>query len=302
MSKPDFFIIGAPKCGTTSLASWLSRHPNIFMSPMKEPNYFNTDEQVRFRPSQKRYESLFKSSNTQHRRIGEASTRYFASRQAIKNILDYSPDAQFVVMLRNPVEMAPSLHAQTVFKGDDDVVDFEQAWQLQGVRAAGKRLPADCVDPGLCQYGYICELGRHLERILKLVDRSRVHVILLDDLRADALAVYRQLLVFLDVPDDGRMHFPVLNAAKEVRSRWLFRLTRALWLLKSKLGVSRSFGIAAQNQMKRARNPISGKMQQELHEYFSADVRKLESILDRDLSAWRSVGNTAPGYSGQTGS
>jgi hypothetical protein len=302
MSKPDFFIIGAPKCGTTSLASWLSEHPGIFMSPLKEPNYFNTDEQVRFRPSEKRYESLFKLSNEQHRRIGEASTRYFASRQAIKNILDYSPDARFVVMLRNPIEMAPSLHEQTVFKGDEDVDDFEQAWQLQGARAEGKNIPADCVEPGLCQYGYICELGRHLERTLKLVDRSRVHVILLDDLRADSLAVYRQLLVFLDVPDDGRKQFPVLNAAKEVRSRWLFHLTRALWLLKSKLGVNRSFGIAAQNQLNRARKPITEAMRKELSEYFSADVRKLETILHRDFSAWLCVKKTAPGYSEQSGS
>ena len=86
MKKPNFFIIGAPKCGTTSLASWVSEHPSVYMSPLKEPDYFHANEKI---GSLKEYEQLFEGAGPEHITVGEASVRYLYSQVAVPNILNY---------------------------------------------------------------------------------------------------------------------------------------------------------------------------------------------------------------------
>src|SRR5210317_2370745 len=116
MKKPDFFFIGAPKCGTTALANWLREHPRIFMTQRpKEPWYFDNDIQNVDRMSLEQYENLFQKADDNHLVVGEASTTYLRSREAVSNILEYSPSARFLVAIRNPVEMAPSVHAQLLY-------------------------------------------------------------------------------------------------------------------------------------------------------------------------------------------
>src|SRR4030042_1778226 len=93
MKKPDFFIIGAPKGGTTSLAAWLADHPQVYMSSAKEPHFFNTDEPHHLSRSLSKYESLFEGAGIEHRAVGEASTGYLLSQVAVSNILNYNADA-----------------------------------------------------------------------------------------------------------------------------------------------------------------------------------------------------------------
>ena len=171
MIKPNFFIIGAPKCGTTSLASWLAEHPEIYFSPTKEPHYFNTDHR-RFLNSLQGYERLFAGATVQHRAVGEASVWYMYSAAAVANILDYAGEAKFIVMLRNPIEMAPSLHEELVFTGREDVKEFAEAWSLQDVRRNGQKLPPMVWEPKYVQYGDLCSLGVQLDRVFRLVRKT----------------------------------------------------------------------------------------------------------------------------------
>ena len=145
MRKPDFFLIGAPKCGTTALATYLSEHPNILLSDPKEPQYFCKDL--------KWYGNPVKSDEDYLRRffpglegspaaiVGEASSLYLYSKVAVPNILSFQPEAKFIVMLRNPVEMAYSLHSMLCFQGEEDEKDFLKAWHLQDQRRAGRFIP-----------------------------------------------------------------------------------------------------------------------------------------------------------------
>src|SRR5271168_2527435 len=167
--KPDFFIIGAPKCGTTSLAAWLSEHPDIYMS-LKEPHFFNTDHN-RFLNTLEGYERLFVGAGERHAAVGEASVWYLSSSTAVKNILDYSPQARFIVMLRNPVDMVISLHEEQLFTGREDVADFAEAWNLQDQRRNGRRLPTMVWEPKYVQYGDLCSLGAQVARLLEAVPR-----------------------------------------------------------------------------------------------------------------------------------
>ena len=87
MTLPNFFIVGAPKCGTTALHAYLSQHPDVFMSDPKEPHYFGSDLDFRYRrrPSDAQYRSYFAGAGDR-RRIGEASVWYLYSECAADEI------------------------------------------------------------------------------------------------------------------------------------------------------------------------------------------------------------------------
>jgi len=127
--KPNLFIVGALKCGTTSLWHWLLNHPKIYMARLKEPDYFYRNGKI---SSLKEYEELFNGASEGHKLVGEASGRYLYSRTAIPNLLSYVDETpKFIVMLRNPIEMAVSLHAQRVNSLNENETKFEDAWRLQ---------------------------------------------------------------------------------------------------------------------------------------------------------------------------
>src|SRR5882672_4936026 len=109
---PEFFIVGAPKCGTTSLYAYLSRHPAVFMPRVKEPFFFCSDIQTTSMVrSLDDYCALFALAPLGSMR-GEASTLYLFSEVAIPRIMALRPDAKILVMLRNPSDAAYSFHQQ----------------------------------------------------------------------------------------------------------------------------------------------------------------------------------------------
>ncbi len=290
MKKPNFFIIGAPKCGTTSLASWLGAHPLVFMSPDKEPHYFNEDTPRRI-TKLKEYEKLFKQATVAQRAIGEASTGYLLSATAVPNILRYNPNAKFIVMLRNPIDMAPSLHEQRLYQFVEDIADFEVAWQMQDQRRQNRQIPSGCNDPLHLQYGAYCKIGAQVERLLKIVKRDRSHFIFLDSLKLQPRVEWLSLLDFLEIPDDGRVKFPAENTAKVRKNvklaRWILRAGR----IRRRL-LGRHFQLGILNRanrattVERARSSLSAAMKERLVDYFHEDIRLLSELVDRDLSAW----------------
>lgn len=292
MKKPNFFILGAPKCGTTSMANWLAAHPQIFMSPVKEPHFFNFDYGDRGFRNLNRYEKLFEQADTQHSVVGEASTRYLYSRTAVPAILGYAPESRFMVVVRNPVDMAYSLHEQKIFDGDENVQDFESAWRLQNVRAYGDRIPYACTDPQLLLYGRICCLGAQIERLYDLVPRERVLLVNLDHIREDPSREYQRALSFLGVEDDDRNSFLVRNAAKRLRfsviNNPLIRLNNILRGMRGphiRLGLIKL--IQAWNTKEAERKNLTDDFKKELRDYFLADIELLESLSGWDLFNWK---------------
>lgn len=288
--KPDFFIPGAPKCGTTALARWLAEHPCVYFSPRKEPHFFNRDS-MPATPALAEYQALFRGADDRHKAVGEGSTHYLYSRAAIPRILEYAPAARFIVCLRNPLDMAPALHNECLSQGWETVPSFEAAWRLQARRRAGHDIPATVRgDPARILYGPYCRLGEQLERLYGWVDRERVLTMLLEDLRSDPAAEYRRALEFLGLPDDGRRDFPVVNAATRVRSLTLARLVRRAAMVRNAVGLRGDWGVAKAVRRLNTRPYDSAvlrpAMRDELRDYFRDDIRRLGDLLERDLSAW----------------
>lgn len=259
------------------------------MSNPKELDFFDHDRRKGYSDPLARYERFFKNVTDQHLVIGEASTGYLRSHVAVPAILRYSPDARFVVGLRNPVDMAISWHGQTVFGAWEDEHDFERAWRLQDARRTGRCVPRLCPDARNLLYGDVCKLGEQIERLYSTISSDRVFVYTLEEMRTNPRRLWVSLLDFLGVPDDGRNVFPVLNEAKNAPG-FLRVATRVVSDLKRNLGLSQ-YGLGLLNGLNRmtARKRvvhIRASLREELVGYFHEDILLLSKLTGRDLSEW----------------
>ena len=290
MNKPNTFIIGAPKCGTTSLSVWINQHPDVFMSDPKEPHFFNTDSSHHHCIDIEHYESLFQEAETESI-IAEASVWYLVSEVAVKNIVQYSPGAKFVVCLRNPIEASVSLHDQKVFSGGENLSSFMDARNIQEDRKSGTvKLPPTCTDYRQLMYGESCLFGSLVEKVTEVVDKDNVHLIFLDDLHLDPLSEMRRLERFLGIDEYGFYKFAVVNTSKKRKSKVLAQFHRLVSMTKRKLKITYKAGVMASlnkwNQIERKRDEIDESTLDILRNYFEPDIRLIEKLADRDLSKW----------------
>ena len=295
---PDFYIAGAPKCGTSALYAYLKTHPGIAMSRRKEPSYWSPD--IRKREACTTLDSYLEQWDGAPPEAlrGEASPYYLRSAVAIPRILEATPQARFVLILRSPVEMAPAWHSQLIRTFDEDVADFEEAWRLQPARLEGRRIPPECVEPEYLQYERVCALGDQLERFVALVPEERRLILLLDAFESDTGSAYRQVLAFLGLADDGRTDFPVVNENRNRRAVSLARPYRAalrklgpllppLRAAAAALGLHPSLLVARWDLTDGPRRPLRPAFRAELEQVFEPQIRKIEAILGRDLLGWR---------------
>ena len=236
MRDPNFFIIGAPKCGTTALSEYLRINPRIFMSFPKEPNHFCTDMARRVGVVKwKDYQNLFADANNSHQAVGESSVHYLRSQVAIPKLLDKYPDAKFIVMVRNPVTFLRSWHNQLIYSLSETEQDFATAWNLQENRRQGRDLPPNCTDAYILDYKTAALFGEQAHRLLQYVARDRVLFLKFEDFITDIRTTYLRVLEFLGVDDDGQIEFAQYNAAHQARSRILNSVMRSLYAKLSRI-------------------------------------------------------------------
>jgi Sulfotransferase family len=303
---PDFFLIGAPRCGTTALSRYLADNPQVCFSTEKEPHYFSLlaphaaldDLETVYLA---RYFSHYGDG---HKAIGEGSTSYLYSLPALQRILWINAQAKFIVLVRNPLEMLPSYHLRLLFSVMEEVEDFATAWRLQEERARGERIPKLCLAPQLLLYREVGKFGAQVERLYRLAGRDQALVLLFDDLVRDPGAVYKQVLAFIGVEDDGRTRFQRKLGSKMYRYRWLQQLLYAplgrnapvvdTWyrrLNQKKASGRKSWlkRVARWNMIKVRPAPLAPAMRETLRATFAPDVAKLSTLLHRDLSHWLEI-------------
>ncbi len=289
--RPNFFIVGAPKCGTTAVVHFLREHPDVFIPSIKEPNWFNRDFDVpRAVHSRSEYEALFAPGAGAPRR-GEGTVGYLYSRVAPHEINGYSPDARIVIMLRDPVDMLPSLHAQFIFEGFEDIRDFGQALDAEAPRLAGGPLPRGVRDPKLLAYSNFANYAAGVRRYRRVFGADSVHVILFDDFKADPAGTYRALLEFLGVPGH-EPDFRMVNPAKEIRNwrlhQWVCNPPR--WLRGPReipdpttLRGEFLYRLKHWNTRTATKKPLDPALRARLVEMCQPRVRELEEELGRKL-------------------
>jgi hypothetical protein len=295
-----FFLVGAPRCGTTSMAMALAQHPQICFSQPKEPHFFTQDfENLDLAAMRMAYiRAFFRVDHLSRAWLGEGSPSYLYSPQALRHIDQMFPGARFLVMVRNPLEMIPSYHARLLFTLDEDVPNLETAWRLQKLRAEGRCMPTRCRDPRLLQYAAVGRVGARLADLIRLVGRDRVKTVVFDDFALAPLASYREVLDFLGLDHHDRTEVPKRYGTKSFRSHVIQRLVMRPPKLVRRLIVPEAVGASkpiARRLLKWLRNanivtshwrPLSGPMRQEFVNSFREDVDLLGRLLDRDLGSW----------------
>ena len=300
--KPNFFIVGAPKCGTTALAQYLSEHEEVFMADPKEPHFLATDLPGHHKAvNEQDYLRLFSQAEKQHKIVGEASVWYLYSDSALANIRSFAPDAKLIVMLRNPLELVYSMHSQHLYTRNEQESDFAKAWALSGARRQGKEIIKTALDgQKVLQYDRIALLGQQLEKLLQLFPKKQVMWIFFDDFKAKPVETYKQVMQFLEIKDVNRTNFPKVNSNKRQKYPWLANFTERppkllvwpLQVLKRKFNIQKRFNLLKPlrqiNDVLESRPELSHDIKQIVLKHYQQDILKLSSLTQRDLSHWLS--------------
>lgn len=281
---PNLFLVGAPKCGTSALHVYLAQHPDVFMSEPKEPHYFCTDLDAPFAIRERAaYKALFRGA--EHAVVGESSATYLYSQAAAQRIFETYPHARIIAMVRNPLEMLPSLHSQKRVNGTEEFASFAEALAAEEKRKAGLLKPR-----GAFPYYYdAAHYTEQLTRYLALFPASQVHIIVFDDFKRDAGAVYAEVLRFLELAP-FTPNFKIVNRNKRVRNRALHDLLQNPRSAPNRLPKPLSTLIykvlTRLNSAVEARVPLEPAVAAQLRRDFAPEVARLGELLGRDLRHW----------------
>jgi hypothetical protein len=310
---PNFFVVGAPKAGTTSLYYYLDQHPDIYMSPLKEPNYFAAEirpdnlceelqeqtsrdlkalqEYLKGPMSEKRfgglvsdwddYLKLFQNVRTE-KAIGEASVCYLWSTTAAEAIRTKIPDAKIIMILRDPADRAFSQYLENLASGRI-LNSFREQIQSSVV----------CKDKKLRAMHPFLELGLYHDQVKRFLERfpkERVRVLLYDEVQAQQTQSLVNIFRFLNVdstfePDTSRKYLEPRIPRSVATNRFLQR--SGVWQHVRAL-IPRDLEPQLRNLIFRRRSSLlmNSEDRQFLVDYYKEDILKLSGILGRDVTAW----------------
>jgi len=298
--RPDFFIVGAPKCGTTALYTYLGRHPDVYVPERKELRFFGSDLDVRDRVplTMDEYLAYFAGAGDA-RRVGTAYVWYLYSKSAADEIRRFAPSASILVMLRNPVDMLYALHGEHLTNGNEDITDFTAALDAEPLRAQGLELPPHGHLPQGLLYSTVPRYAEQLQRYIDRFDRERVHVSIFEEFVADPVAGYREILAFLDLQEDRPLEaadFEVVNPYRRLRSEWARHLLARppdlprRFIHRTVPGpIRRNVHAWAKrvNVRRASRPPMPAITRRRLEALFEPEIRRLEALLGREIASWR---------------
>ena len=288
---PDFFIVGAPKCGTTTLYHYLLRHPGVFMSTPKEMSFFSKPEV--YARGFDWYGALFADAATDQI-CGEASTTYArwpTYEGTVDRMADAAPNARLVYLVRNPVDRLYSFYAhrmrESVTAGIDEFLDGTP----------------EAIHSGL--------YGSQVDELLRRYPREQLHVMLLDDLKADPQGELERLGAHLGLsPFDYLAAAPIVANQGSGHHAATTSITRALDRVKRTPVIGHAARLAPasvrqqafkwlqsgpvgkrlKNRHTRKMTPMTPALRRRLHGYFAADLERFEELLGRDLQSWKPSG------------
>jgi hypothetical protein len=310
---PNFFLAGAPKAGTTSLYHYLAQHPQIYMSPIKEPCYFGTEFRAEnccdaLRPDVDRsqrelqrylagpmgtrpfggmvanwddYLKLFAGARGEPA-IGEASPGYLWSKTAARNIQAKVPAAKLLFVLRDPADRAFSQYLHGLASGR-----LRRTFREHIDANLKNRSEKFSFDFPLLEFGLYSD---PLRRYFDLFPPENIFIRLYDDYRAGPAQLFSSMFSFLQVepgfvPDTSKRHLEAHVPRRPVIARWL-RKAGILQTVKrltprELLPAARRMVFAPREQLK-----MSAEDRKFLVDYYTDDIHDLERLIDRDLSAW----------------
>jgi len=278
---PNFFIVGSGKAGTSSLYYYLKNISGIYMSPVKEPNYFSINTVPENHPflkpirSDEKYLELFENVNDE-KIIGEASTSYFADPQAPHLIYEKVPNARILISLRNPIEKVYSTHLMLKRQGTFQTSFHERVVDLRKNIKSGKKTGMQ----GGLYYNYV-------NRYLDVFGKDQVKIIIFEEWIKDPRPTIKEILKFLGIKDTlNNFQNVIRNPYREERgqiakyireSSLVSKIARLFLSSLSRKSLKRKF------LLKTKKPTMNEKDREELKKFFYDDVQKLQTLLGREL-------------------
>jgi hypothetical protein len=285
----------------------LKRHPQTFMSPIKEPRFLADDMRSRFQPERghrlpdtlDEYLALFDGARPDQR-VGEATPSYLFSKLAAASIAELQPAARCIAILREPAVFLRSLHMQLLRSHVESERDLAKAIALEEERAAGRSIPARSHLPQLLAYSDHVRYTDQLKRYHAVLPKEQVLVLIYDDFRADNEAALRTVAGFLEL--DGA-HEPepveIKHTVRTMRSQRADDILRSVTqgnsppIRAARASVKaitprrlryRALGAARRRAVFREAPLADERVMLELRRRFRHEVDAISEYLDRDLA------------------
>ena len=298
-SLPNFLIVGAAKCGTSSLHNYLNQHPDVFMPSyneqgmkVKEPRFLIKDL-VKDRLHNgvwdlESYHALF-NHVVNEKAIGESTVLYlYYYNEAIKNIKKYlGDDVKIIIMLRNPVDRAFSAYTH-VSRSLKEPLSFEEALEVEE-----NRLENDITLTPMVMYK---DMGLYHNMVSAYIENFKnVHVVMHEDFLQNTKAVVKLTLAFLGILRSVELD---TDSKYNVGGKsWRFSFLKQFFMkdnfIKKGLRVifpktlRKKFRVFFEYLLKEKVTPINPETKKELVSFFRNDIEKLEKLLNIDLKNWK---------------
>ena len=295
MGKPNLFIVGAAKSGTTSLHNYLNQHPDIFMCNPKEPHFLINKEIGLERipvgiTEKSEYEDLFIEGGDKKYR-GESSVMYLMYPEIVipKITNNYLENTKIIIMLRNPVERAYSgFHHVKRYNIKENIQDFTEAWKLSEERYFNQK---DMTPASRYQ-----ELGLYYNQVQSYLNefKDNLHIIIYDDYKSDFKSEMNKVFDFLEVENieidsDKRYMVGGWQWENEKMKRLMMNrnpLKSAVKMLIPFKGIRKSIRKRIQKKNSVEVKQITEKERIMMKEFYKIDVKKLSDLLNRNLNFW----------------
>lgn len=231
--KVDFFLVGAVRCGTTSLYNYLNNYEEVYLPNVKEPNFFSDVESpkpedydipkpdikyhTKIITSNKVYNSLYVKA-TKNQVKGDISPSYLWDKNSAKKIFDYNPKAKIIISLRHPVDRAYSHYIMNYFTGVDKYKSFKEALNA----------PDNLIWGSCNQY---LEMSSYYEQVKVFFDifpKEQIKIIVYEDWTKDINNCLEELFGFLDLRLDYMSTVNTFkhNKTKSIRNIYFLNLLR----------------------------------------------------------------------------
>ena len=225
--KPNLFIVGQPKSGTTALHQFLGQHPEIYMSSVKEPHFFCADfhlESDRAYGRQRffdfRNESAYLQLFSRAKGVkiaGESSTNYLYSQVAAEKIYNFNPDAKIIIILREPAKFLYSLHSHYVKFTEENEPDFLTALALETDRKQEKAISPRVISPSYLYYSQRVQYYQQVKRYCDRFSSEQIKVVIFEEFKSENKRIFREILELLAVDPNFTPEYEAINVNKEVK-------------------------------------------------------------------------------------
>lgn len=294
-NQPNLFIFGGAKCGTTSLAYYLSQHKEIYFSQKKEPFYFAKDFDPPTRPSFDEYLSLFDAENKKY--YAEGTPWYLYSQIAAEEIHKFNPKSKIIIIIRNPFEVLTSLFDDFSYKHSENKKSLYDALIAIEHRKNGDMIP-DLAKPFYQKLFYldVIKYSEQIKRVYKYFNKDNVYIINFDDLKNKTSDSLISLFNFLDIDNDiSGIDLSVKNKAKKNKSNFIKRvitepsnglrkIVNACLPTKIKHTLRSKF--IKLNSIKGKKTEIDNKSYQLIYKQLNKEIDEIQKLVGFDVKHW----------------